>query len=56
MKSKIFIDKNVRLTLATQFLQQKNVPVYHKVVLENFAVNEMDPQQRLLSYARLNIR
>ena len=31
---------------------QENVPVYHKVVLENFAVNSMDIQQRELLYAR----
>ncbi|WP_276503179.1 TonB-dependent receptor plug domain-containing protein [Terrimonas pollutisoli] len=56
MKAKILLKKNIQLTLANQFLQQKNVPVYHKIVLENFAVNEMDPQQRLLSYARMNMQ
>ncbi|MFC0774088.1 TonB-dependent receptor plug domain-containing protein [Terrimonas alba] len=56
MKAKILLKKNIQLTLANQFLRQKNVPVYHKVVLENFAVNEMDPQQRLLSYARINMQ
>ncbi|NGZ43824.1 TonB-dependent receptor [Cytophagaceae bacterium 50C-KIRBA] len=28
-----------------QQMVQKNVPVYHKVVLENFAINEMEKQQ-----------
>ncbi len=56
IKAKFLLKNNIQLTLANQFLQQKNVPVYHKVVLENFAVNEMDPQQRLLSYARLNVQ
>jgi len=55
-KAKFLLNQNMQLTLANQFLKQKHVPVYHKVVLENFAVNEMDPQQRLLSYARLNVR
>jgi len=53
-KAKILLKENIQLTLANQFLQQQNVPVYHKIKLENFAVNEMDPQQRLLSYARIN--
>lgn len=53
-KAKILLKENIQLTLANQFLQQQNVPVYHKIKLENFAVNEMDPQQRLLSYARMN--
>ena len=56
MKAKFLLKENIRLTVANQFLQQKNVPVYHKVLLENFAVNEMDPQQRLLSYARLDLQ
>lgn len=56
MKAKFLLKENIQMTIANQFLQQKNVPVYHKVVLENFAVNEMDPQQRLLSYARANVR
>jgi len=56
MKAKFLLKENIRLTVAHQFLQQKNVPVYHKVLLENFAVNEMDPQQRLLSYARLDMQ
>ena len=56
MKAKFLLTENIRLTVANQFLQQKNVPVYHKVLLENFAVNEMDPQQRLLSYARLDLQ
>jgi outer membrane receptor protein involved in Fe transport len=47
---------NVQLTLANQFLRQDHVPVYHKVVLENFKLNEFDPQQRMLTYARLNIQ
>jgi outer membrane receptor protein involved in Fe transport len=47
---------NMQLTLASQFLNQLHVPVYHKVVLENYAVNEFHPQQRLMNYARLNVQ
>jgi len=50
------IRKNIQLTVASQFLRQQHVPVYHKVMLENFKLNEFDPQQRLLTYARLNIQ
>lgn len=49
-------DENVQLTLASQFLNQSHVPIYHKVVLENYATNEFQPQQRLLNYAKLNLR
>lgn len=55
-KAKMLLTENTQLTLANQFLQQQNVPVYHKLKLENFAVNEMDPQQRLLNYARINTK
>jgi outer membrane receptor protein involved in Fe transport len=34
--------------------QQKNVPVYHKVKLENFAINEMSLQKYERAYAKLN--
>lgn len=54
-KMKFLISKASRLTIAHQFLQQQDVPVYHKVVLENFRINHTDPQQRLLNYARLEV-
>jgi outer membrane receptor protein involved in Fe transport len=37
---------------AYQSNQQFNVPVYHKVALENFETNQMDIQARNLAYAR----
>ena len=55
-KAKIALRKNMQLTLAYQFLQQSNVPVYHKLKLENFALNEFDPQKRSLAYARINVQ
>lgn len=56
VKAKFLLQQKIQLTLANQFLQQQHVPVYHKVKLENFSLNEMDPQQRWLSYARLNVQ
>lgn len=50
------LKNNIQLTLANQFNRQQHVPVYHKVVLENYLLNEFDPQQRMLTYARLNIQ
>lgn len=55
-KAKYLLKQNIELTISNQFLQQDHVPVYHKVQLENFSVNEMNPQQRLLTYARVKIK
>ena len=55
LKAKIRIGDKGQLTLAHQFVQQNDVPVYHRIVLENYLVNEMDPQQRILNYARLKL-
>lgn len=49
------LQKEMQLTIAHQQLRQLRVPVYHKVLLENFKLNEFDPQQRMLTYARLHI-
>lgn len=56
LKAKFLLNQNIQLTIANQLLQQQHVPVYHKVRLENFSLNEMDPQQRWLSYARLQLQ
>ncbi|MBI5370611.1 MAG: TonB-dependent receptor [Sphingobacteriales bacterium] len=53
IKARFLLKKNITLLLANQFLQQQHVPVYHKVQLENYRLNEMDPQQRFLGYAKL---
>lgn len=53
VKAKFLLKPGFQLILASQLLQQRHVPVYHKVQLENFSINEMDPQQRGLHYARL---
>ena len=53
LKGKFALSEHTTLTVAHQNVRQEHVPVFHKVQLENFAVNEFDPQQRMLTYARL---
>jgi hemoglobin/transferrin/lactoferrin receptor protein len=52
IKGKLLLGSRAELTLAHQRVQQEDVPVYHKVKLENFAFNNTALQQRSLSYAR----
>ena len=52
-KAKMSLNQRLSLTVAQQYVQQNNVPLYHRVRLENFRLNEFDPQRRSLSYARL---
>ena len=51
IKAKFAIGKGI-LTASHQYFEAQNVPVYHKVVLENFALNEFQPQRRNLSYLK----
>ncbi len=53
LKGKIALSRRATLTLAHQNVRQNEVPLFHKVQLENFAVNQFEPQRRVLSYARL---
>jgi outer membrane cobalamin receptor len=54
LKGKIRLGPATTLTLAYQDVHQGDVPVYHKVVLEDYAIYKMDPQNRRLAYLRLN--
>ncbi len=54
IKSKIRLGKNNSLTLAHNEVTQRHVPVFHKVLLENYKTNEFEPQKRLLSYVRMD--
>lgn len=54
-KLKWQISGNAILTIAHQYLQQKNVPLFHRVALENFAYYFFAPQQRQMSYAKLDV-
>jgi outer membrane cobalamin receptor len=53
-KGKILLSPSSLLTLAFQNVHQSDVPVYHKIALEDYAINKMDPQNRKLAYVRLN--
>ena len=55
-KLKFLLQEKVILTVSHQNLKQQHVPVYHKIRLENFALNEFDQQQRQLQYARIDIK
>ncbi len=56
LKGKIAVSTSADITMAYQRVYQSDVPVFHKVVLEDYAVNKMDPQKRELAYIRLNKR
>jgi len=53
LKGKIALSNSATLTLAHQNVRQNEVPIFHKVRLENFALNQFEPQRRALTYARL---
>ncbi len=46
---------NALVTLAHQYVQQNDVPLYHRVKLENFAYYFFAPQKRQMSYAKLDV-
>ena len=50
MKLKIDLGTNWIMTAAYHWLNQNNVPVFHKYTLENFAVNTSDPLKRGFGY------
>jgi hemoglobin/transferrin/lactoferrin receptor protein len=53
-KGKMLLSPSSLITLAFQNVHQSDVSVYHKIALENYAINKMDPQNRRLAYVRLN--
>ncbi|HBZ20113.1 MAG TPA: TonB-dependent receptor [Bacteroidales bacterium] len=53
-KGKIKLSPKSSLTILYQNVNQKNVPIYHKILLENYAINKTDPQKRKLAYVKLN--
>ena len=50
IKTNIQMNKRHTIQGLLQYVHQKDVPVYHKYILENFALNKMDPQKRSLAY------
>lgn len=53
IKFKWQINNQWMFTTAHQQLTQRNVPLYHRVALENFAYYQFDPQKRQLSYIKM---
>ena len=53
VKGKVALSESSEVTMLLQSVHQSNVPVYHKVVLENYNINRMHPQNRKLAYMRL---
>ena len=53
-KGKFRLSKNWETTIAHQLVQQKNIPLYYRIHLENFLINEFSSQKRSLSYFKLN--
>jgi len=53
-KAKFLITPKTEITLALQRVSQNDVPVYHKVKLENYALYEMGQQKRKLEYIKVN--
>ena len=54
LKGMVMLSQKTSLTLNYQDVNQKNVPVYHKIELENYAINHMDQQKRKLAYLKVN--
>jgi outer membrane cobalamin receptor len=54
VKSKIRLGKYNTITLAHNEVIQRQVPVFHKILLENYKINEFEPQKRMLSYVRMD--
>jgi hemoglobin/transferrin/lactoferrin receptor protein len=48
------LSQNLSLMLAHQHLAQRNVPIYHKILLEDFKQNEISFQARNLSFIKLD--
>lgn len=44
--AKLQLNNAGELTISSRFLTQKDVPIYHKVLLENFMVNKIAKQER----------
>ena len=54
LKGMVMLSPETSLILNYQDVSQKNVPVYHKIALENYAINHMDQQKRKLAYLKVN--
>ncbi|MCU0375609.1 MAG: TonB-dependent receptor [Chitinophagaceae bacterium] len=55
LKAKLAVGKQATITLSAQQVNQYDVPLYHRVRLENFEYYNFHPQRMLISYARLAV-
>ncbi len=53
LKAKMALGNKYTLTASAQQVTQRDVPLYHRVKLENFEYYNFEPQKMLISYARL---
>ena len=44
------LNANSQLNFTSQFVNQSDVPIYHKVILEDYEYNSFNPQMRNLNY------
>jgi len=51
-KTKIKINSQSEIVYSSQNTIQKNVPIYHKIVLENYKTNQIDYQIHYLNYLK----
>lgn len=56
LKIKFRTGKQTTLTASHQYVKQEQVPLYHKVKLENFAYYFFAPQERKMSYLKLETK
>ncbi|MFZ9171246.1 MAG: TonB-dependent receptor plug domain-containing protein [Sediminibacterium sp.] len=52
IKAKVKLTSNQEITLSTQNTIQRDIPIYHKIVLENFKINQVDKQVHNLNYLK----
>lgn len=52
-KARIRLSHNYLATVSYQYVEQNEVPLYHRVVLENYQYSFFDPQDRQHFYAKL---
>jgi outer membrane cobalamin receptor len=52
LKVKININDRQELTISSQNTTQNNIPIYHKIILENYKINQVDKQIHNLNYLK----
>ena len=52
IKAKVKLSSTQEITFSTQNTIQRDIPIYHKIVLENFKINQVDKQVHNLNYLK----